>query len=73
MKAVIYSSTPLGKTGGVPKFNAAFFPCHAFDVETVYLNGSFPEIEELCSAEGLACKPYSEFKIPNVKKDKANG
>jgi hypothetical protein len=65
MSEVIYTSTPVGDTGGVPKFNAFAFPCHEPDVEVVYLNGNYPDIESLCKAQGLTVKPFSAFKKPS--------
>jgi hypothetical protein len=66
-KSVIYTSTAIGDTGGVPKFNAFAFPAHDKTVEIVYLNGNYPEIEALCHAQGLIVKPFSEFRKPMKK------
>lgn len=68
MKAAIYTSTPVGDTGGVPKFNAFAFPCHDNDTDTIFLNGHYPEIEELCCAHGLTVRPFSQFKKPSKSK-----
>lgn len=70
MKAAIYTSTPVGDTGGVPKFNAFAFPCHDAETDTIFLNGNYPEIADLCRAENLTVKPFSEFKKPSKVKDK---
>lgn len=70
MKAAIYSSTVVGDTGGVPKFNASAFPAHDHDTEIVYLNGNYPEIVALCREQGLTVKPYAEFR---KSKGKRNG
>lgn len=70
MKSVIYTSTPVGDTGGVPKFNAFSFPCHSADTDTVFLNGHYPDIEALCRADKLTVRPFSEFKKPPKSKDK---
>ena len=70
MKAAIYTSTPVGDTGGVPKFNAFAFPAHDADTDTIFLNGHYPEIEAMCRAEKLTVLPFSEFKKPSKSKDK---
>lgn len=72
MTEVVYSSTKLPKKVDIPTFNASHFPCHADDVDTVYLNGSFPAIEELCKSGGIECKPFSEFK-PKQKPKTSKG
>jgi hypothetical protein len=66
-KSAIYTSTPIGDTGGVPKFNTFAFPAHDKDVEIVYLNGHYPEIEALCRDQGLTVKPFSAFRKPTKK------
>lgn len=68
MKAVVYSSTPLGKKVDIPAFNASAFPCHDQDIDTVFLNGNFPEIEAICKSEKLTCKPFSEYQKPTKNK-----
>lgn len=73
MKAAIYTSTAVGDTGDVPKFNAFVFPAHDADTDTVFLNGHYPDIEALCAAEGLTVKPFSAFKKPVKSKEKSHG
>ena len=73
MKAVIYTSTAIGDTGGVPKFNASAFPCHEDGTDTVFLNGHYPEIEALCLAENMTVLPFSQFKRPIKAKVKSDG
>ena len=70
MKAAIYTSTPVGDTGGVPKFNAFAFPAHDADTDTVFLNGHYPLIEQMCRDQNLTVLPFSEFKKPSKVKDK---
>ena len=69
MKAAIYTATKIGNTGGVPAFNAFAFPCHDPDVDTIYLNGHFPDIEELCLSEGLKVLPFSKFRVKSKTKE----
>lgn len=69
-KSAIYTSTSVGDTGGVPKFNAFAFPAHDADTEIIFLNGHYPEIEEMCRAENLTVKPFSEFEFKNPSKVK---
>ena len=73
MKAAIYTSTVIGDTGGVPKFNAFAFPAHDADTDTVFLNGSYPEIEKLCRDQNLTVLPFKEFRKPSKIKVQRHG
>ena len=66
-KSVVYSSTPLGRKVEIPAYNASAFPCHDENVDTVFLNGNFPEIEAICKADGIACKPFSNYSTKKPK------
>lgn len=67
--AVIYSSTKVKDNKGLQAFNASFFPCHPEDTKTIYLNGNFPVIEELCKTANIECKLFSEYSKPKITKE----